>query len=124
MQPRIEEAAAVLDALGLPREQQNERSALTLLALLDLTPEKPWAEASAPLMGVTPIMTFCREQYGKVYQPNTRESFRKATLHQFCDAGLALLNSDEPGRAINSGRTVYQIEPSALALLQSYGSQE
>ena len=124
MQQRIEEASAVLNALGLPKEQQNERSALTLLALLDLSPDKPWAEGAAPLMGVTPIMTFCREKYSKAYQPNTRESFRKATLHQFCDAGLALLNPDAPGRATNSGRTVYQIEPSALALLQSFGSQD
>lgn len=121
MQERIEEATAALKALGLPKEQQNERSAL---ALLNLTPEKPWAEASKPLMGVTPIMTFCREQYGRAYQPNTRESFRKATLHQFCDAGLALLNPDSLGRATNSGKTVYQIEPGALALLHSYGSRE
>ncbi len=33
---KINEALKVLKALGLPREQQNERSALTLLALLGL----------------------------------------------------------------------------------------
>ena len=33
---KIEEALAVLKAMGMPRGQQNERSALTLLALLDL----------------------------------------------------------------------------------------
>lgn len=35
---RIDEALAVLRDLGLPRAQLNERSALTLLALLDLVP--------------------------------------------------------------------------------------
>ena len=35
---RIEEAQEILVALGLPKAQQNERSALTLLALLDLPP--------------------------------------------------------------------------------------
>src|SRR5438105_973539 len=33
---RIEETIALLKDLGFPRQQQNERSALTLLALLDL----------------------------------------------------------------------------------------
>ena len=107
MQKQIEEAAAALEAIGLPKEQQNERSALTLLALLDLRPGKPWAEAAAPLMGVTPIMAFCQQHYGKAYKPNTRESFRKATLHQFCDAGIALINPDDPARATNSGKKVY-----------------
>jgi hypothetical protein len=40
---------------GLPRAQQNERSALCLLALLNLTPGKAWADAENPLMGITPI---------------------------------------------------------------------
>jgi len=124
MQERIKEAATALQALGLPKEQQSERSALTLLALLDLSPNKPWAEASAPLMGVTPIIDFCRKIYSKDYKPNTRESFRKSTLHQFCDAGVTLLNPDDPARAINSGKTVYQIERSALALLQGFGGAQ
>jgi len=33
---KIQEALEVLEALGLPRRQQNERSALTLLSLLGL----------------------------------------------------------------------------------------
>ena len=50
---RIEEALAILIDLELPRGQQNERSALCLLALLNLRPEKSWKQASAPLMGIT-----------------------------------------------------------------------
>lgn len=38
----IEEAQEIITALGLPKAQQNERSALCLLALLNLTPEKTW----------------------------------------------------------------------------------
>lgn len=36
----IREAKQILISLGLPRAQQNERSALCLLALLNLTPGK------------------------------------------------------------------------------------
>lgn len=53
---RIKDAEKILVSLGLPRAQQNERSALCLLALLNLTPGKPWSEAEDPLIGITPIM--------------------------------------------------------------------
>ena len=99
---KIDEALEILKALGLPRGQQNERSALTLLALLALKPEMAWAEASAPLMGITPIMEFCRDYYGRQYAPNTRETFRRQTMHQFVAAGLAVPNPDDPRRPVNS----------------------
>lgn len=124
MHPRVEEALTIIKALGMPKEQQNERSALTLLALLNLTPERTWQEAADPQMGVTPIIAFCNRHYGTTYQPNTRESFRKATLHQFCDAGIALINPDDPARPTNSGKTVYQIEQSVLALLRVYDTDQ
>ena len=62
---KIDEALKILKALDFPRAQQNERSALTLLALLDLRPHVPWPEAQEPLMGITPIMDWCREHYGR-----------------------------------------------------------
>ena len=117
---RIEEALKVLAALNLPRAQQNERSALCLLALLDLSPEKAWSKAAAPLMGITPIMDWAREHYGKSYAPNTRETFRRQTMHQFVQAGIALYNPDDPSRPVNSPRAVYQIEPTCLSLLRTY----
>jgi adenine-specific DNA-methyltransferase len=119
---KIEEALEVLKALGLPRGQQNERSALTLLALLNLKLETSWAEAQAPLMGITPIMDFCRDHYGKEYAPNTRETFRRQSMHQFVDAGLVVPNPDDPGRSVNSPRFCYQIEPTALELLRAFGT--
>jgi len=118
----IEAARQIIIALGLPKAQQNERSALSLLALLNLTPGKGWADAENPLMGITPIMNWIREHYGREYAPNTRETFRRQTMHQFCDAGIALLNPDKPGRPVNSPKTVYQIEPAVLALLQTFGT--
>lgn len=118
----IEAAHQILVALGLPRAQQNERSALCLLALLNLTPGKPWAKAENPLMGITPIMDWAREHYDKEYAPNTRETVRRQTMHQFCDAGIALYNPDQPDRPVNSPKAVYQIEPAALALLCAFGT--
>jgi len=48
---RIQEAIRVLEELGLPRQQLNERSALTLLSLLGLKPNESWTDARAPLIG-------------------------------------------------------------------------
>lgn len=118
----IEAARQIIVSLGLPRAQQNERSALCLLALLNLTPGKAWADAENPLMGITPIMDWAREHYGKEYAPNTRETFRRQSMHQFCDAGVALCNPDKPDRPVNSPKAVYQIEPSALDLLRTFGT--
>lgn len=118
---RIRAANQILTSLGLPRAQQNERSALCLLALLNLTPNKPWSKAENPLMGITPIMDWARKYYDKDYAPNTRETVRRQTMHQFVDAGIALYNPDKPDRPVNSPKAVYQIAPAALTLLRSFG---
>jgi len=119
-QKRITEAIDLLRELGFPRAQLNERSALTLLALLDITPERPWAEAQSPLRGITPMMEFFALHYGRHYKPNTRETVRRQTVHQFLDAGLVLANPDDPARPVNSPKAVYQIEANALRLLRTY----
>lgn len=121
---KVEEALAVLRNLGLPRGQLNERSALTLLALLDLQPETPWTAARSRMIGITPIMDFCRDHYGTSYAPNTRETFRRQTMHQFVQAGLVVANPDDPDRPTNSPKWCYQVEPAALRLLRSFGTVE
>ena len=119
---RLDEAAEVLIALELPRGQRNERSALTLLALLSLAPDKPWSDATATLLGITPIMGFAASQYGKHYAPNTRETVRRQTIHQFAEAGLVEVNPDDPGRSTNSPHYRYAISPAALQLLRTFGT--
>ena len=121
---KTEEAVQILKAINAPRAQQNERSALTLLGLLDLAPASPWSEAGDPLRGVTELMDWMAKSYGKRYAPNTRETIRRFTLHQFIEMGLVLLNPDDPGRPPNSPKNVYQIEPSARALLARFGSDQ
>lgn len=120
----VPEAIDVLAQLGLPPAQQNERSGLALLALLDLTPAKSWSDATNPLRGITPMMNFMAEHFGRRYAPNTRETVRRQSIHQFEAAGMILRNPDDPDRAVNSGKTVYQVSGFALGLFRSYGSAE
>lgn len=121
---RIQEALLVLRDLGLPREQQNERSALTLLALLDLKPRTPWDKATSPMRGITEMMGFFAEHYCKVYAPNTRETVRRHSVRQFVQAVLAVPNPDKPSRPTNTPKAVYKIEPSTLALLRMHGTSD
>jgi hypothetical protein len=118
---KIKEAMKILEKLGFPRQQMNERSALTLLSLLNLKPADAWETASDPLIGITPMMDFFAVHYGKRYAPNTRETVRRQTVHQFAQAGMIVPNPDMPSRPTNSPKAVYQIEPSALKLLRKFG---
>lgn len=104
---KLKESIQILAAIGMPSAQQNERSALTLLSLA----------------GMTPMMDWFREHYGKDYKPNTRETVRRQTVHQFVAAGLAIYNSDLPDRPVNSPKAVYQLSPDALRLLQAFGTE-
>lgn len=123
-QNKIDQALEIITALGLPRAQQNERSALTLLALVNLPPDGNWQDVERPMKGVTPIMDWCRDTYGKEYAPNTRETFRRQTLHQFVDGGLCLYNPDDPGRAVNSPKACYQITGDLYDVLVMYGTDQ
>lgn len=117
-------ANQILISLGLPRAQQNDRSAVCLLALLDLKPGQDWSQATAPLIGITPIMDWAKDNYGMIYAPNSRETFRRFTMHQLVDAGIALYNPDKPDRPVNSPKAVYQVSPAALKLLRTFSTPE
>jgi len=119
---KLKDARQVLLDLGLPKAQLNDRTALCLLGLLNLTPTKRWCEAEAPLMGITPMMDWARAHYGMDYAPNTRETFRRQSMHQFIEAGVCLYNPDQPARPVNSPKAVYQIEPHLLPVLRLFGA--
>jgi hypothetical protein len=121
---RLDEAVKVLTALGFGPKQRNETAAYTLLALLSLQPGRSWSLAEAPLLGIAPIMDFITNEYGRRYAPNTRETIRDDAVKHFVEEGLLLRNPDDPNRPTNSGNTVYQIEPKALALLRKVGTPE
>ncbi|MDQ3621658.1 MAG: restriction endonuclease [Verrucomicrobiota bacterium] len=112
----------VLQSLGFGARQSNEVAAYVLLSLLDLKPHDPWSASQSPLRGITPMITFIRDSYGVSYAPNTRETIRDEAVKYFVGAGMVLRNPDNPQRPTNSGNTVYQIEPSALALLRTFGT--
>jgi hypothetical protein len=119
-----QEAIEFLRQLGFGPRQSNDVAARTLLACLNLPPEGAWRDASSPLMGITPIIGFIRDQYGVDYAPNTRETIRDEAVKHFVQAGLLVRNPDDPARPTNSGNTVYQVQSDALELAHCYGTPE
>ncbi len=117
-----QEALEVIKSLGLPSGQQNERSALTLLALANLKSNDSWKQAKCPMLRIVDIMEFMRSQYNKDYAPNSRETVRRQTIHQFEQARIVDRNPDDPTRPTNSGYTVYALTPEALGVLKSFGT--
>ncbi len=113
---------ALMD-LGYRGRHAKKRAALTLLALLDLRPESKWSDAQNRPHGVTPIISFINDAYApEYYAPNSRENIRDEAIRPFVDSGLLLRNADEPNRPPNSGKTVYQVTPSALEVFRKFGT--
>jgi type II restriction enzyme len=121
---KIDEAREILKVLGLPPAQQNEMSALTLLALCGIGPNDTWKTAHCHSVTVSKgVMSFVAERYDKKYAPNTRETFRRQVLHQFVQAGIADYNPDDLSLATNSPKAHYALTKQALETVKRYGTR-
>ena len=119
---KTDEALEILRLLGLPIAQQNERSALTLLALAGLKVNDSWINTKKTLLRIWDIMGFMREHYGKNYAANSRETIRRQTIHQFEQARIVDRNPDDPKRPTNSGNNCYALTAEAVKLLKTFGT--
>lgn len=119
---RVEEARNFLKQLRFDDERCNERSALVFLALANMDPKAEWKSASNPLRRTTEIMEWVLENYGVKWAPNTRETVRRRTLHQFVAGGLVVENPDAPERPINSPSWCYQLAADAMKSIRSFRS--
>jgi type II restriction enzyme len=122
---KIEEAKKILKTLGLPPAQQNDISALTLLALCGIKENDPWKDARIHSVTVTKgIMYFVSENYHRDYKPNSRETFRRQVLHQFEQAHIIDYNPDDPKLPTNSPNAHYAITEDALAAIRIFNTNQ
>lgn len=94
------------------------------MALLDLKEDDSWSAAKRRLIRIHDILLFLKSSYNREYAENTRETIRRQTLHQFVQAGIADINSDDLSRPTNSPATVYSITSEALAVIKSFGTEK
>src|SRR5207245_10950065 len=92
---KIQEAQRILRELGLPPAQQNEISALTLLAICNLSETTSWTNVSRQPITIHNMMVFMKQHYGRIYAENTREVVRRQVIHQFEHARLVDRNRDD-----------------------------
>ncbi len=119
---KIQEAQRILHDLGLPPAQQNEISALTLLAICNLSETTSWANVSRQPITIHNMMAFMKQYYGRTYAENTREVVRRQVIHQFEQARLVDRNPDDYSRPTNSPNTCYALTEDALQVITQYGT--
>lgn len=117
---KLNQAKTILKTLGLPKAQYNNRSGWVFLALADIKPYDSWNSAKAPLLPTVDIMQFIREHYGQDYKPNSRETIRRQTLHQFEQARIVDRNRDDLSRPTNSKDNNYSLNLPILEVLKEY----
>lgn len=117
---KLDQAKEILKALGMPKTQYNNRSGWVFLSLAAIKPEDSWDQAKAPLLPTVDIMQFIREYYGQDYKPNSRETIRRQTLHQFEQARIVDRNRDDPLRPTNSKDNNYSLNDPILTVLREY----
>ena len=67
-------------------------------------------------------MEFMRVEYGKDYKPNSRETIRRQTIHQFEQARLVDRNPDDPDPPTNSGKNAYRLTDEVAEVLKAFGT--
>ena len=116
---KVEEAREILRELGLPKPQQNEMSAFTLLALCGVKETDPWAKTRRRSLTIRKgIMEFVNRNY-RAYAENSRESFRRQVLHQFVQAGVVDHNPDDPSLSTNGSKNHYALRERVARVIRS-----
>jgi len=121
---KITDAQKILKALGLPPAQQNEISAITLLALGNIKKNTSWQETEQNRVRIHDVLGFAKSAYKKVYAENTRETIRRQVMHQFEQARVVDRNPDDPSLSTNSPRTHYALTNEALQLVRSFNNKK
>lgn len=117
---KLEQAKDILEKIGMPKAQQADLCAYTLLALLNIKEKSKWNAASNEYIRIHDIMEFIKQNYGVTYAENSRETFRKQAMHHFRIAALI----EDNLKATNSPNYRYRITIEALNLIKRYGTND
>lgn len=112
---KIEQVKELLETLGLPKRQQSDICALTILGLSDIKPNDWWPSATNEWRRIHDIIGFANENYDVSYAENSRETFRKQALHHFRTAALV----EDNGLATNSPNYRWRLTSEFLDVLRN-----
>lgn len=116
--PKLDEAREFLASVGMPKAQQADICALSILAMAGIKPDDDWRNATNEWIRIHDIIAFANQYYGTTYAENSRETFRKQAMHRFRTAALI----EDNGKATNSPNYRYRITDETLKVLKAWGS--
>ncbi|MBQ6638910.1 MAG: restriction endonuclease [Lachnospiraceae bacterium] len=116
--PKLDEAREFLASVGMPKAQQADICALSILAMAGIKPDDDWKDATNEWIRIHDIIAFSNQYYGTTYAENSRETFRKQAMHRFRTAALI----EDNGKATNSPNYRYRITDETLKVLKAWGS--
>ena len=117
---KLNEAREILKEIGMPKSQQSDLCAYTLLALLQLEETQKWDKSTNEYIRIHDIMEFIKEKYNIVYAENSRETFRKQALHHFRIATII----EDNAKPTNSPNYRYRVTIETLNLIKSYKTKK
>ena len=115
---KLDEAREFLVSVGMPKAQQADICALSILAMAGIKPDNDWKDATNEWIRIHEIIAFANQYYGTTYAENSRETFRKQAMHRFRTAALI----EDNGKATNSPNYRYRITDETLQVLRAWGS--
>jgi hypothetical protein len=114
---KLVEIKEILGIMGMPKAQQSDLCALTILAMSDVTTQTPFTNASNAWLRIHDIIQFINTHYDNAYAENSRETFRKKALHHFRTAAIV----EDNGKATNSPNYRWRITDEFLSVIKEIG---
>jgi hypothetical protein len=104
----------------MPKKQQSDICAYTLLSLAGVYDGATWASATNEFLRIHDVIAYTRDMFEAPYAENSRESFRKQAMHPFRTAAII----EDNGKATNSPHYSYRLTVEALAVIQRFGTDQ
>lgn len=130
MQKRLDEALAILVALGIPLEgmtpRRKARLAKAFMALADLKPSTPWSAAkdnrSEHRLQSRQIIDYVNTHWGESISPGSYDDIRRKDLLLPVEAGIVLKSAKNPDANTNDGTRGFAIDPMAAEVIRTFGT--
>lgn len=101
----------------MPKRQQSDLCALTLLAMAGLKEKDSMRSATGEWIRIHDVISFINTHYPPThYAENSRETIRKQAMHHFRTAAII----EDNGEATNSPNYRYRITPEFLPVLRTW----
>lgn len=116
---KLDTIKKLLAGVGMPKRQQSDLCALTVLGLAQLKEKDNFKKATNNWVRIHDIIQFLNDNYNVSYAENSRETFRKKAIHHFRNAALV----EDNGKATNNPNYRYRITPEFLDVMKSVGTR-